>query len=739
MQAREHGGAMGTAVVGFQWVQGKPVFEVHDPRWCTPEFDEHGSLRLLSLEKRYMYAREVQDPATKKYQTKLFWYRRVIDGNSDIVFAEVEVTEDEPQWQVKKQVDHGLQFCPVVWLHNLPVESELDGDPDCDPFVYEKSENIDKLRSQASRGAIANCFGAETPFITDQGVARLGDFEHGAKVTVLTHKGQWKPAVVKSFGVQPLNVVTLQRGTRGRPMAVRATPDHRWLLESGEETTALEVGDRLMQAPSKFSEFSYETATEQEKRHWCAGFVWGDGSALRKGDREYGSRLRLCGSKAKYLGRFLECGFTVTHPPSAGGEPVVHSGEMGKRLPQTRMGLTTLRAFVRGFVDADGTKSKKKSSRWKRLQVTGEEAIQFVRWALPAVGLYITCEAEVVGATNYGPRTARTVRFELNECASKHANSAWRVVAIEKCPLPETVWCLQTQDDRSMVLPFGVATGQCDPTLVFTTKAELNDIKKGSGNALRVPEGDAKYLEMTGSGIKAAMEIAADEKKEALEQAQCVLESETATAKTATEIERRYQSMISKTDKMREQYGPQGIVPLMDMVFQAAAKLAAPVTQPAIDPVTGQPQVDEFGQPITTIVRGTFKLAPKRMVDPATGAVTFVDREPGDGGTVKLKWPGYFTPTAADVEQASRAAVAAKDGGLIDDETAIRYVAPYFKAEDDHDLVNKVRSQAADKEAQMNAMMMQQTAVGRDPLAGGPGVENEPRVPNGVDTPGLPA
>jgi hypothetical protein len=196
--------------------------------------------------------------------------------------------------------------------------------------------------------------------------------------------------------------------------------------------------------------------------------------------------------------------------------------------------------------------------------------------------------------------------------------------------------------------------------------------------------------------------------------------------------------MISKTDKMREQYGPQGIIPLMDMVFQAAVKLAAPVTQPAIDPLTGQPQVDDQGQPLTTIVRGTFKLAPKRQVDDATGLVTYVDREPGDGGTVKLKWPGYFTPTTADVEQASRAATAAKDGGLIDDETAIRYVAPYFKAEDDHELVNKVRSQVADKEAAMNAMVMQQTAVGRDPLAG-PGGENEPRVPNGVDTPGLPA
>lgn len=445
MSARVYGGAVGTAVLGFQFINGKPVFEVHDPRWCTPEFEEHGSLKLVSIEKKYMFTKEVQDETTRKFETKVFWYRRLIDTQRDVVFQEIEVTEEEPNWTPRKEVQHGLGFCPVVWIHNQEAgDGEIDGEPDCDEFVYKKALTIDTLRSQAIRGTVMNC----------------------------------------------------------------------------------------------------------------------------------------------------------------------------------------------------------------------------------------------------------------------------------------------------------------DPSIVFITKAELTDIKKGSGHALRVPEGDVKYLEITGSGIKAAMEIAAEEKKEALEQAQCVLESETANEKTATEIERRYQAMISKADKMREQYGVNGVVPLLDMVYQAAFKLAQPkavTVAPELDS-TGQAVsaelVDEAGQqiaPVQQIVRGGFNLSQREVVDSVSGLKVRQDREPGAGGTVKLKWPGYFSPTNADIEQASRAAQAAKDGGLIDDETAIKFVAPYFKAEDDPELVNKVRSQAAERDATLNAMVMGNSAVGRDTSALPGAPSNEPRIPNGADTPGLPA
>ena len=59
LMARTFGGAMGTVAVGFQFVHGKPHFEVHDPRWTLPKFRDRSNLILESVEKRYIYPVEV--------------------------------------------------------------------------------------------------------------------------------------------------------------------------------------------------------------------------------------------------------------------------------------------------------------------------------------------------------------------------------------------------------------------------------------------------------------------------------------------------------------------------------------------------------------------------------------------------------------------------------------------------------------------------------------------------------
>ena len=56
IQARAYGGAMGSVGAGFKFVEGKPVFEIHDPRWCEPTFEDRlDSDTVIRLEKRYMY------------------------------------------------------------------------------------------------------------------------------------------------------------------------------------------------------------------------------------------------------------------------------------------------------------------------------------------------------------------------------------------------------------------------------------------------------------------------------------------------------------------------------------------------------------------------------------------------------------------------------------------------------------------------------------------------------------
>jgi Domain of unknown function (DUF4055) len=157
MRARAHGGGMGTAVVGFKLLAGRPVFEVFDPRWCHPKFLDRGQLVLESLDYRYVFTQEVRDD-DGTWREIPYWYRRVIDRVQDVVFRPLPVEDNVGQhaWQPGEVVEHKLGFCPVVWIQNQPNETDLDGDPDC-LGVLDMAEAIDRLNSQSEKGTIANC------------------------------------------------------------------------------------------------------------------------------------------------------------------------------------------------------------------------------------------------------------------------------------------------------------------------------------------------------------------------------------------------------------------------------------------------------------------------------------------------------------------------------------------------------------------------------------------------------
>lgn len=175
-----------------------------------------------------------------------------------------------------------------------------------------------------------NCFSRETAFLTSEGIRSFKDFNNGDQIKVLTHKGNWKPATVHSYGKQPLYKVSVRR-SRGEPVEVFVTKNHRWLLRDNKQTTALQVGDVLTDTPDISSEFSWESLTPVEKALWCLGFVFGDGSQAHAS----ACTVRLCGDKNKYAGRFKECGYTVTVPSNKGwgGDSFVWLHDTAKMLP----------------------------------------------------------------------------------------------------------------------------------------------------------------------------------------------------------------------------------------------------------------------------------------------------------------------------------------------------------------------------------------------------------------------
>jgi hypothetical protein len=383
VQARTFGGATGTAVLSFQFQNGKPVVEVHDPRWVFPTFIDRGQLTLQSIEIRYMYPVEERGPKGEPL-TAWYWYRRIIDENSDVVFVPEPVAEgDEPVWTEATRVDHRLSECPAVWVQNTPVADAIDGEPDCHG-VYDTLDAIDALIAQGNRGILCNC----------------------------------------------------------------------------------------------------------------------------------------------------------------------------------------------------------------------------------------------------------------------------------------------------------------DPTTVITTTAKLDDIRKGSDNAIKVPDGDAHYMEISGTGPVAAREMAKELRGYVLEVTQCVLDPDSGgqAAMTATEVERRYSSMLSRTDVFREQYGERGVRPLVEKMVRASRKLGVGVVGP------------------DSIVKGAVSLPP-RTVKLDDGTIERTPRALGPTSELTLRWPGYFQPTLQDCEMASRSAAGAKGAGLIDEEHAVGFVAPFFGVEDVPGMMATIREARQTQEWQLAQQM----------------------------------
>ena len=118
------------------------------------------------------------------------------------------------------------------------------------------------IHDMSARRDTMNCFARNTRFVTDHGVKSFLDFEDGDMVNVLSQKGIWRLAVVHNYGKQVLQEVTFRIDSgKATEKTVEVTPNHRWFLEDGTETTDLKVGDRLIPTPNW-------------KRTYAPGSVW---------------------------------------------------------------------------------------------------------------------------------------------------------------------------------------------------------------------------------------------------------------------------------------------------------------------------------------------------------------------------------------------------------------------------------------------------------------------------------
>lgn len=344
-------------------------------------------------------------------------------------------------------------------------------------FVYDKKV-LPSMRSlqfggkpiEISPNRIYNCFSEDTKFITSKGVKSFEDFEDGDQITVLTHLGNWKKAVVKNYGKQTLNEITLNRGKSVKK--VKATNNHRWILYGGEETTDLTVGDKIFKTPN-FGSFDYYEATPFERLYWCYGYVFGDGTNVKdkNGDYKY-SMVRLCGDdKQKYLDRFIEMGFESSESLSIKGDSMVYTGKYLKQFPDLNVDdINLVKAFVDGYLSADAYKNpdwyqNQKLSKYKSIYVSDKVHQKVVEEVFETVGQYILTEKNIEDLTsNLGDDVKRnpdSKKYSISSNIGSKPQTTWVVTNIEKNIEISEVWCLEVEDDHSFVLSGGIVTGNC--------------------------------------------------------------------------------------------------------------------------------------------------------------------------------------------------------------------------------------------------------------------------------------
>jgi len=307
-----------------------------------------------------------------------------------------------------------------------------------------------------------NCLKKDTSFVTSSGVKTFSDFAEGDVVTVLTHTGAWKKAIVRQYGEQQLFEYRFVKGS-SKEHIVNATANHRWILKDGTETTNLKVGDCIYKPENTFGKFVYEEATPLERLYWCYGMVYGDGTLVkdRNGDHTY-SMIRLCGIDKKFASRFEEMGFKTSSNISLGGDFFAYTGAYLKTAPNPEVDSPELiRAFVAGYLQADGAKNRNRNgTQYLSIQSSEEDHINFIRRCFPIAGVWIISETDLTGQeTNFGLRD-KTISFRISDSMGSKYNQGWVVKSIEPKNI-EQVWCLEVEDDKSFVLPNGIVTGNC--------------------------------------------------------------------------------------------------------------------------------------------------------------------------------------------------------------------------------------------------------------------------------------
>lgn len=188
IEARNNGGATGTSVLSWGFVEGKPVVEVHDAAHIEVlDWANYEKRKPRKVLKAYPFKKMVFNG--EKFVEERFFYARYIDESVDVIWSDIpeEIAKIKSWKRVPAEVvDHNIGFCPVYWIQNIPVSNRADGKSDFEN--QEKDfDTLDCLKSATSKGAVLNV--DPTVVIKDDRTANEGVVHKGSEHAIYSKGG----------------------------------------------------------------------------------------------------------------------------------------------------------------------------------------------------------------------------------------------------------------------------------------------------------------------------------------------------------------------------------------------------------------------------------------------------------------------------------------------------------------------------------------------------------------------
>lgn len=159
VEARNNGGACGTSVLSWAFIDSKVRVTVHQAqRVFVLRWIDRDDRRVGAALETYRYQRlMLRDGKPVKVW---FYYARFWDEVSETIWEPIpDEKAKDGTWSLgpRVTVNHELNLCPVYWVQNLPVsgtdadDGESDFEGQCDNY-----DEICSLSSQLSKGTKAN-------------------------------------------------------------------------------------------------------------------------------------------------------------------------------------------------------------------------------------------------------------------------------------------------------------------------------------------------------------------------------------------------------------------------------------------------------------------------------------------------------------------------------------------------------------------------------------------------------